>query len=159
MSKRKAKDFTIVELKRWLEGLMEFQEKNWVPTKQQWDTVVKKIMATQEVPDTVVVEDDALVGIKEQVEDGLRTFFRSAQHAGPPVHQLQSPGVSFTEPPSDGNYVAEATDTGGPPAGDYVSQAEMDEIQRQYKEARARDNKAAGQVAIEDADPNVSSFI
>ena len=43
------------ELKFWLEGILEFQDDNWVPNREQWKNIQDKIFNLQETPDVVQV--------------------------------------------------------------------------------------------------------
>jgi hypothetical protein len=44
----KKKKFTVPEFKTWLEGIMQFQNKDWSPTREQWDEIYDKIMNLKE---------------------------------------------------------------------------------------------------------------
>lgn len=46
---------TITEIKYWLQGIIEFQDSDWVPNAEQWETVKDKIMSLvdSEVPKVV----------------------------------------------------------------------------------------------------------
>lgn len=58
MSKLRAKDkkvqsstdkkLTVTELKFWLSGILEFQTNEWIPNKNQWETIKNKIFELEE---------------------------------------------------------------------------------------------------------------
>lgn len=59
MAKKKMKAQTVnraisaKELKFWLEGILEFQDDNWVPTAEQWKNIQDKIFSLQDTPEFI----------------------------------------------------------------------------------------------------------
>jgi hypothetical protein len=45
-----AKNMTISQFKAWLQGIVEFQQAEWVPNKEQWDTIYQKIQTLEDEP-------------------------------------------------------------------------------------------------------------
>lgn len=44
------KKLTVTELKFWLSGILEFQTNEWIPNKNQWETIKNKIFELEEPP-------------------------------------------------------------------------------------------------------------
>lgn len=63
MAKKKMKAQTVAraisakELKFWLEGILEFQDENWIPNGEQWKSIQEKIFNLQETPEVVHVSN------------------------------------------------------------------------------------------------------
>lgn len=47
-AKKNQKKFTVAEFKTWLEGIMQFQNDDWSPNREQWDEIYSKIMNLKE---------------------------------------------------------------------------------------------------------------
>lgn len=45
---KKSKKFTVPEFKTWLEGIMQFQNPEWSPNREQWEEIYSKIMDLKE---------------------------------------------------------------------------------------------------------------
>jgi len=48
MKKKKIQKLTLTEFKVWLSALEQFQDDNWHPTSDQWDTIKAHMMAIKE---------------------------------------------------------------------------------------------------------------
>jgi len=48
MNKKTKKKFTVPEFKTWLTGIMQFQNKDWSPNREQWEEIYSKIMDLKE---------------------------------------------------------------------------------------------------------------
>lgn len=44
-----ARQISPKELKFWLEGILEFQDENWIPNREQWKNIQEKIFNLQEI--------------------------------------------------------------------------------------------------------------
>lgn len=49
VNKLEQKKVSVKELKYWLRGILEFQDANWVPNKEQWNNILNKIFNLDEL--------------------------------------------------------------------------------------------------------------
>lgn len=104
MTKKTKKKFTVPEFKTWLEGIMQFQDDNWSPNRDQWDEIYEKIMNLKEPvnKEKMSLTDSALDEINGIVYDQIReafSNFRPPQQMHPqPQPQNQPLQVGHSQP-------------------------------------------------------------
>jgi hypothetical protein len=116
MSKKKKK-FTVPEFKTWLEGIMQFQDDDWSPTREQWDEIYDKIMNLKEPvnKEKVGLNEPTLDEINDIVYNNLIEL-KNSMNNQPINHGVNSPqGMDqnfpqsppqFNPPPAEGNELA-----------------------------------------------------
>jgi len=114
MAKRAKKKFTVPEFKTWLDGIMQFQDDDWSPNREQWEEIYAKIMDLKEpvnkekmgLTDASLDEVNGIV--YDQVREALATFNPSklAPPAQPQADPWQNPYPNPQPPPSNPNDLA-----------------------------------------------------
>lgn len=117
MTKRKKK-FTVPEFKTWLDGIMQFQDKEWSPTREQWEEIYEQIMNLKEPvnKEKMSLTDTALDEINGIVYDNMREMMANMPrpHMAPPPQHPQpqpqdadgQPAPQMIPPSGDGNALA-----------------------------------------------------
>lgn len=109
---KKAKKFTVPEFKTWLEGIMQFQNEDWSPNREQWEEIYSKIMDLKEPVNkeksslTEAALDEINNIVYYHITDTLRDQLRQntpqpQQLLHNPQQPLQQPPQQPPQPPSD----------------------------------------------------------
>lgn len=94
--KKKSKSkLTVQEFQTWLEGIMEFQDSDWSPNKEQWVAIYDKIMNLKiDSAGTVNISAQSLRDISDQIEQSVGSLednIRNFRHA--PVQNAHPPRI------------------------------------------------------------------
>lgn len=146
MTKKTKKKFTVPEFKTWLEGIMQFQDDDWSPNREQWEEIYEKIMNLKEPVsrEKMALTENALDEINGIVYDQIREAF--SQHSFPQPHAPTSaplqPGNYNTPGPIDPAAAAAAAPAQPPsnPTPDGLENKSLSEL----KELTEKKEQALG---------------
>ena len=133
-SNTKAK-LTVSEFQTWLQGIMEFQDSDWSPNKEQWVAIYNKIMNLKEAEGTVRVSAASVREIVDGVEEILPNF-------NEPPTVVQQPRQPLIEEPVNNALVQENVGGGvSPEPVEIISQEELvtlseEEIRQKIEQAK-----------------------
>lgn len=144
MSKKKKK-FTVPEFKTWLEGIMQFQDSDWSPNREQWDEIYQKIMDLKEPVnrEKMGLNDPALDEIAEivryNVDEGLKHFAPRMAHSHNPAPHNPAPHNSAGGEPDPWRNIG---NNGPAPAPSGIENKSLSELR---EEAERNHNSVGGQ--------------
>lgn len=105
-STKSNKTVSVQEIKYWLSGIIEFQDKGWIPNKEQWENIKDKIMSLDET----IREVQVPVNVPVRVANGVQPP-TAAQPVLPSRRMTIDPNKPL-EQQIDGFVGGEPTDNG-----------------------------------------------
>lgn len=137
--KSKAK-LTVQEFQTWLEGIMEFQDSDWSPNKEQWIAIYDKIMNLKvETGNTVNLSANSMKEIVDNINSlrgDLENFRRASPQYAPPTIMEERDPRSLAGGSGEAQIIPQA-----PVEQEIISQEELntltrEEIQQKIEEAK-----------------------
>lgn len=161
--KSKAK-LTIQEFQTWLEGIMEFQDSDWSPNKEQWVAIYEKIMNLKiETGGTVNISAQSIRDIEAAVNDTMTNIIGDRQNFNRvPSHHAQAPRILEEKDPR--LLEAESGGTAYPAQQEIISQEELlqlsqEEINKKIEQAKLYgSSSSAAPIKTKDIDTSNGNY-
>lgn len=138
MTKKAKKKFTVPEFKTWLEGIMQFQNDDWSPNREQWDEIYEKIMNLKEPvnKEKIGLNDSALDDINDIVHERNESVLNRLDQLGHLVSSRmqgasQNPNLSSMGapvPPENQQALQQPVPAGG------LENKSLSELKKEYEE-------------------------